>query len=138
MQKETLRRHFEKLLGNPSEDGLRRFERLLRLEIQGIPICPKCNSNRIVKMGFNKRKAGPEQQYRCEKCKHVYTLFSIQAKERRKRYPPCTKCGSRSKKSGFWKWTNSKGRAKKKQRFECLNPECSAFFSQEIKGKTDI
>lgn len=136
MQKETLRIQFEELLRNPSEGKLKTFEKQLRKEVQGIPICPNCTSDHIVKMGFNNRKSGPEQQFRCEECKHVYSQASIRNGQQRTRYPSCEKCGGPVKKSGFWKWTNLKGKTRKKQRFECLNSECGSFFSQDLQEET--
>jgi len=131
MEKEALRQQFENLLRNPSDEAMHQFFSAVRCEVHGIPACPNCSSGHTVKMGFNKRKHGAEQQFRCNSCRHIYTKTSIKTNELRKKYPKCEKCGSSVKRSGFWKWKTANGRRKIHQRYECTNKECGHFFSLE-------
>jgi len=132
MQKDTLRRQLELLLKNPNEEVMDRFIGMVRCEIRGMPVCPKCQSLAVVKMGFTPRRTGDEQQYRCSNCHHIYTKISIRTGELRKKYPKCKVCGGPVKRSGFWKWGLLNGQKKRLQRYECTNSSCGSFFSQGL------
>jgi hypothetical protein len=130
MQKEVLRKQLDILLRNPNEQGMDQFFGMVRCEIRGMPVCPKCQSLEIVKMGFTPRRTGDEQQYRCSNCNHIYTRISIRTGELRREYPKCKVCGNPVKRSGFWKWVLLNGQKKRLQRYECTKSACGAFFSQ--------
>ena len=130
MQKDALRRQLELLFKNPNERVMDQFIGMVRCEVRGMPVCPKCQSLEIVKMGFTPRRTGDEQQYRCSNCHHIYTNISIKTGELRGKYPKCKVCGGAVKRSGFWKWVLKNGQKKRLQRYECTNPTCRSFFSQ--------
>ena len=130
MQKDAIRRQLELLLKNPNERIMDQFIGMVRCEVRGMPVCPKCQSLEIVKMGFTPRRTGDEQQYRCSNCHHIYTNISIKTGELRGKYPKCKVCCGAVKRSGFWKWVLKNGQKKRLQRYECTNPTCRSFFSQ--------
>ena len=129
MHEEELRKQFEAFLRNPSEVAMNEFLKRVKQEILDIPTCPKCGLGHAVKIGFNPRKHGPEQQFRCSGCRHIYTRSAIKSREMKAKCPKCKYCGSPSKRSGFWKWTVASGARRKQQRYECINSTCGAFFS---------
>ena len=129
MTKDALKQQLDDLLNNPSEDALQHFLKNVKREVHSLPLCPKCGSGNVVRKGFNRRKNGAIQQFCCNSCNHIYSQESIKSAKKRDKYPVCKKCGSKVKRSGFWRWKTSDGKRKSKQRYECLNEECSAFFS---------
>ena len=129
MHKEALINQLDNLLEEPSEEALQKFLKKLKREIHDIPLCPKCGGGDVSRKGFNPRKIGPEQQYWCKSCNHIYIITAIESGKRKKKYPNCKKCGGRVKRSGFWRWKTKDGQEKSNQRYECTDPKCGAFFS---------